>query len=59
MVIISGEERKKMPPYITIKPIKTIPNAKLRILFILLEYLTMLFLPPIETIPYLSKEKKG
>ncbi len=58
MVIISGEVRKKIPPYITMKPMKISDNAKVRILFILLEYFAMLKLPPKKTIPYLRKEKK-
>jgi hypothetical protein len=52
MVIISGEVRKKIPAYITMKPMKTNDNAKVRILLILLEYFAMI-LPPRETIPYL------
>jgi hypothetical protein len=57
MVIISGELRKKIPPYITKKPMKINDKAKVRILFILLEYLAI-FLPPRQTITYLYLGKK-
>ncbi len=52
------DDLKKIPTYITIKPIKIKLNAKVRILLILFEYFNAIASPSYcLTIPYIEEER--